>query len=66
MRTNASQEGIGAALMQEINNQMFPVNYYSRKLRAAERNYSTVKKELIAVVKGIKKYFYLYGHQFVL
>ena len=67
LRTDASQEGIGAVLMQEINGQLFPVSYYSRKLRAAERNYSTVEKELLAVVEGVKKYyFYLYGDEFML
>ena len=67
LRTDASQEGVGAVLMQEHHGQMFPVSYYSRKLRAAERNYSTVEKELLAVVEGVKKYyFYLYGDEFVL
>ena len=67
LRTDASREGIGAVLMQESNGQVFPVSYYSRKLRAAERNYSTVELELLAVVEGVKKYyFYLYGDQFVI
>ena len=36
-------------------------------MRAAERNYSTVEKELLAVLEGVKKYyFYLYGDKFVL
>lgn len=67
LRTDASKEGIGAVLMQESNGQAFPVSYYSRKLRAAEKNYSTVELELLAVVEGVKKYyFYLYGDQFVI
>ena len=67
LRTDASQEGIGAVLMQESNGQLFPVSYYSRKLRAAEKNYSTVEKELLAVVEGVKKYyFFIYGDEFVL
>ena len=60
LRTYASLGDIGAVLMQENNGQLFPVSYYSRKLCAAERYYSTVE-ELLAVV-GVKKYyFYLYG-----
>ena len=46
---------------------MYPVAYHSRKLKPAEKNYSTVEKELLAVVDGIKKYYYyLYGDQFTL
>lgn len=53
--------------MQESNNQVLPESFYSRKLCAAKRYYSTVEKELLAVVEGIKKYhFYLYGDRFVL
>ena len=36
-------------------------------MRAAEKNYSTVEKELLAVVEGVKRYyFYLYGEEFVI
>ena len=67
LRTDASQDGIGAVLLQEFDGALFPVAYHSRKLRAAERNYSTVERELLAVVEGIKKYqFYLYGDKFTL
>ena len=67
LRTDASQDGVGAVLMQENEGGIFPVAYHSRKLSSAERNYSTVEKELLAVVDGIKKYYYyLYGAQFIL
>ncbi|XP_076047435.1 uncharacterized protein LOC143028970 [Oratosquilla oratoria] len=67
LRTDASQEGIGAILMQERDGDIFPVSYHSRKLKPAEWNYSTVEKELLAVVEGIKKYYYfLYGDKFIL
>lgn len=66
LRTDASQEGIGAVMMQESNNQVFPVSYDRRKLRVAERNYCKVVKDLLALVEGFMRYyFYLYGDQFV-
>ncbi|XP_069993534.1 uncharacterized protein [Penaeus vannamei] len=67
LRTDASQDGVGAVLMQETDGEIYPVAYHSCKLKSAERNYSTVEKELLAVVDGIKKYyFYLYGDKFLL
>nr|XP_027219647.1 uncharacterized protein LOC113811983 [Penaeus vannamei] len=67
VKPNASQDGVGAVLMQETDGEIYPVAYHSRKLKSAERNYSTVEKELLAVVDGIKKYyFYLYGDKFLL
>jgi len=67
LRTDASQDGVGAVLMQESDGEVYPVAYHSRKLKSAERNYSTVEKELLAVVDGIRKYyFYLYGDKFLL
>ncbi|XP_076053628.1 uncharacterized protein LOC143032638 [Oratosquilla oratoria] len=67
LRTDASQDAVGAVLLQEQDGWLCPVAYHSRKLRAAERNYSTIERELLAVVDGIKKFqFYLYGGNFVL
>ncbi|XP_076031117.1 uncharacterized protein LOC143019364 [Oratosquilla oratoria] len=67
LRTDASQDAVGAVLLQEQDGWMYPVAYHSRKLRAAERNYSTIERELLGVVDGIKKFqFYLYGGKFVL
>ena len=53
--------------MQEHDGKLFPVCYGSKKLSSAERNYSTVKKECLAIVWGFKKFHvYLYGVSFVL
>ena len=40
VRTGASDIGLGAVLLQEHEDRIFPVLYLSRKLNKAERNYS--------------------------
>ena len=61
LRTDASDYGIGAVLMQEHEGKLFPICYASRKLSNAERNYSTIEKECLA-----RFHMYLYGVRFVL
>ena len=56
-----------ARLMQKHDEKLFPVCYASKKLSSAERNYSTIEKECLAVVWGIKRFHLcLYGVPFVL
>ena len=67
LQTDASNTGIGAVLMQKLNEKLFPVCYASKKLSSAERNCSTIEKECLAVVCGTKRfYLYLYGVPFIL
>ena len=65
LRTDASIDGVGAVLMQAHDGKPYPVSYGSKKLTAAERNYSTIEKECLAIVWGVKKFeLYLQGVPF--
>ena len=67
LRTDASQSAVGAVLLQEKDGEVFPIAYHSRTLKGAELRYSTVEKELVGVIEGVKKfYFYLYGAPFII
>ena len=67
LRTDASDVGIGAVLLQEYGDHLFPVSYVSKKLLQRERAYSIMEKECLAIVWAVKKFStYLFGAQFVL
>lgn len=64
---DASNRGIGAVLSHRIGRDLKPIAFASRTLSAAESNYSTIHKEGLAIIFGIKKYYqYLIGRQFIL
>lgn len=65
--TDASNVAIGAILSQGIIGQDLPICYASRTLTKTEQNYSTVEKELLAIVWATK-YFrpYLFGRKFTI
>ena len=66
LQTDASNQGIGAVLVQEENGVKMPVAYGSKKLVKGEVKLSTVEKECLALVWGIQKFQkYLYGREFV-
>jgi len=44
-----------------------PIGYMSRSLNEAERNYSTLDKEEVAMIFGVKKFHqFLYGQLFTI
>lgn len=67
LRTDASDKGLGAVLMQEHDGMLRPIAYQSKKLNGAESRYATVEKECLATVWGVGKFErYLYGKHFVI
>ncbi|XP_061385257.1 uncharacterized protein K02A2.6-like [Danaus plexippus] len=64
---DASSVGVGAVLAHETTAGERPVAYASRSLTDAERHYSQIDKEALAIVFAIRKFHqYLYGRKFVL
>lgn len=65
VNTDASKDVISGALMQRRKKGVVVVEYYSRTLTSAERNYSVTEKELLAVEQAVSHWRrYLYGPQF--
>jgi len=56
LAVDASDIAIGVCLFQTIDDTEHPVAYYSRKLNAHERNYSTVEKEALALILATRTF----------
>lgn len=67
LKTDASNVGLGAVLLQDVNGVMKPIQWASKKLTPAETRYGISEKEMLAVYWGIKKFEYeLRGRKFLL
>ena len=67
LRTDASDSGIRAVLLQEHGEHKRPVSYASKKLLDRETRYSVIEKECYAIVWAVQKFkCYLYGKEFIL
>lgn len=61
LTTDASNIAIGSVLSQNNHS----ISYYSRTLNSAEQNYSTIERELLAILDSCKHFRpYLYGQKF--
>ncbi|GFS42995.1 retrovirus-related Pol polyprotein from transposon 17.6 [Trichonephila inaurata madagascariensis] len=67
LQTDASDIGAGVVFSQKINGEEHPILYLSKKFSRAERNYSTVERELAAIIFGLKMLkHYLEGQRFII
>jgi len=65
--TDASDEALGCVLQQEQEGQLKVIAYASRAVCEAERHYCTTRKELLAVIFGLKKFRqHLLGREFII
>ncbi|XP_066983820.1 uncharacterized protein [Macrobrachium rosenbergii] len=65
--TDASDYGIGAVLLQKVDDIPLPVAYASRSLLPREQRYSAVERECLAVVWSVSEFYeYLYGEEFTI
>ena len=61
---DASDSGVGGVLMQEDDNGILhPVAYFSKKLSPCQIRYSTIEKELLAMVVTLKHFEVYIGNQ---
>ena len=61
LSVDASSKGLGAVILQDGQ----PIALASRSLRSAEKNYTQIEREMLAITFGCERFHdYLYGNTF--
>lgn len=67
LRSDASEYGLGAVLLQEIMGEKFPIAFASKKMTECQRRYSVMEKECLAIIWAVGKFqAFLFGREFVI
>lgn len=65
--TDASEYAVGAVISQGTIPNDRPIHYYSKTLSATQVRYSTIEKELLAIIWAVENFrHYLYGKKFII
>ena len=66
IRTDASNVGVGAVLLQRYEDTLHPVAYASKRLTPAQERYATIERERWAIIWYLQRFYvYVYGRHFV-
>ena len=64
MEPDASDVAVGAIFLQQYDDGLYPVAYFSKKYIPSKRNYAHRDKELLKIFKSFQKWrYYLDRHQ---
>ena len=63
MKTDASDQAIGAVLEQDRGGELVPVAFFSRKLGGSQLNWTPREKETYAIVSALRKWAGWIGFQ---